>query len=148
MISRPIKYRAWTGNEMVAVQSLCFNDKGCIWYGRAPHMGWAFVWPEAEWTVDDPKPTDDLLKPVMQWTGFKDIDGKEIYEGDIVSWCGDEATLVIDYCEEYARFGGLICLQYGEEVENDAYQWFDDYGMPDKLKVIGNVYQTPELLKT
>lgn len=145
----PYKLRVWTGKSMMMVQTVCFNERGALWYGAGAAFGWAWVNDAYEgWTKDDPKPSSLDVAPVMRWTGHKDIDGKDIYEGDIVSWCNGEATLVIQYCEEYARFGGLVVLQRDEEVENDSFQWFDDYGMPYKIKVIGNVHQTPELLKT
>ncbi len=140
MISRPIKYRAWTGNEMVAVQSLCFNDKGCIWYGRAPHMGWAFVWPEAEWTKDDPCPTDDLLKPVMQWTGKRDEKGVEIWESDIMSYQGENLVVTYDH------FGFVLKRDKSVTYLDTLLQFQGGFG-PNPV-VIGNIHQNPELLTT
>lgn len=97
-----------------------------------------------EWCRVSIEELNDL--EILQCVGLKDSKGIEIYEGDILSHCKGESILAVQYCEEYARFGGLIMLQHGEEVENDCFVWFDDYGMPDKCEVIGNIYDNPELL--
>lgn len=161
---RPTKYRAWTGREMVVVQSLCFNDKGCIWYGPGTHMGWAFVWPNAEWTKDDPKPSDNDLKPVMQWTGERDSLGQEIWEGDIMASRGNYITdehnedgsyldlrNVVVWNRISTRFALKPVKQYLKENKTPVdpkfdYPWI--CAITVFKEVIGNVYQTPDLLKS
>ena len=143
------KYRAWDGRRMVMVQSLCWNQGGSLWYGSGNQFGWAWVNPLYQgWTSDNPQPNLADICPIMVWTGHKDICGVDIYEDDVVSWCDGEEILAIQHCKEYARYGGLVCVQDDEETENDSFRWFGDRGMPDELKVIGNVHQNPELLNT
>jgi uncharacterized phage protein (TIGR01671 family) len=62
---------------------------------------------------------------LMQYTGLKDKNGVEIYEGDILCY---EAT-------------GNIAECYWNE--NGFWHDWEDLGL---LKVIGNIYETPELL--
>ncbi|XRD24074.1 YopX family protein [Lysinibacillus fusiformis] len=67
----------------------------------------------------------------MQYTGLKDKNGKEIYEGDILN-C---RTLII----KTMKWSEL------QEVIEDIIQvyYFINY---DELEVIGNIYENPELL--
>ena len=75
---------------------------------------------------------------LMQFTGLKDKNGKEIYEGDIVK---TDAT----------EFGELI-LKVG--FSNGAFALYGSWGFCNyvqyhegKLEIIGNIYENPELLK-
>lgn len=67
---------------------------------------------------------------VMQFTGLKDKNGKEIYEGDIVSFLGE--TWEVIYFETYAGF----MLGNGNDLMNITTQ----------EELIGNIYENPELL--
>jgi len=75
---------------------------------------------------------------LMQYTGLKDKNGTEIYEGDILKYMAiadgeqidkvifDRGTYVVDYSEDYK--------QPVNEINHCA-------------EVIGNIYDNPELLK-
>jgi len=72
---------------------------------------------------------------LMQYTGSKDKNGKEIYEGDIVKGMG--------WDDEY---------HYGEIKEINELGYYPDCwlgNMPGSecWEVIGNIYENPELLK-
>ena len=79
--------------------------------------------------------------PVMQYTGIKDKNGKEIYEGDIIvrklppPW--DNHIAVVEFNPLTAMF--TIKREDGE---------YSDYCISDDdWEVIGNIYENPELLK-
>lgn len=82
---------------------------------------------------------------LQQFVGLQDQTGKDIYEGDIISYNEDEEILEVQYCEEFARFGGLIHKQDGKEIENDCWRWFDEPIAHDG-KVVGNIFQNGYLL--
>lgn len=75
---------------------------------------------------------------IMQFTGLKDNNSKEIYEGDVVFDEDGEysKTCVIDWDDESGGF-------FGKALEdNDTYSMVEIDGV-----VIGNIYENPELLK-
>lgn len=112
-MSREIKFRAWdAANERFWA--------ACIWNGK-------------DWALRDDCPTGF---PITQYTGLKDKNGAEIYEGDIFDKeTGDDYYGFVEWDNDHwaINWGG---------GEKDA---FSDYHMNGFL-IIGNIYQTPELL--
>lgn len=74
---------------------------------------------------------------LMQYTGLKDKDGVEIYEGDIVK-TEHESIGVMKWHDVSAQFN-YDC--------NELLWSHPIYSMSGEKEVIGNIYQNPELIK-
>lgn len=83
---------------------------------------------------------------LMQYTGLKDKNGIEIYEGDIVKYerkCYDkEEVYTVDVINE-------VIFMFGSFKHRDSqYGWEGEGLIPlDECEVIGNIHQNPELIK-
>ena len=86
---------------------------------------------------------DDVV--LMQSTGLRDKNGKEIYEGDIVKVTdGDERTNFPD--------GGIGTICGLDEIfmwyiDGQVHNGLFDISQEYYIEVIGNIYENPELLE-
>jgi len=118
---REIKFRQWYDREMryldnvfVGVGQIGFSDTD--WVDLGNH--------------------DEEHTGIMQYTGLKDKNGKEIYEGDIVRLTTKTGGDIDRLCEWDYRVNGW------------RFQGFNYSGDDQRIiEVIGNIYENPELLK-
>lgn len=77
---------------------------------------------------------DDII--LMQSTGLKDKNGKEIFEGDVVSIDTDEFDLL------FVKYESCIYWLMDDE---ECVEHLSDYYK--YVSIVGNIYENPELLE-
>jgi uncharacterized phage protein (TIGR01671 family) len=85
---------------------------------------------------------------LMQYTGLKDKNGKEIYEGDIVKF-RTENIYLFGYVDWHYLGHFVLSVKVSEQLSNDI--WFDRVNHlsdgHNGMEIIGNIHENPELLK-
>lgn len=103
-----------------------------------------------------------IVKPetVGQFTGRKDINGKELYDGDIVRYTREKWRCpghplhldnLTDICEVYWNKSEFAFWQRGNFPTGGGWsgtiQFYDDRASKNTFEIIGNIHENPELLK-
>ena len=119
---REIKFRAWDKKK----RAMLWDDDFVISEGKPVSVFGG----EIDFRIDG---------ILMQFTGLRDKNGKEIYEGDILRTGISGFKTVVDYRE------GMFCFDPDEEGDRrHALMMILDPKY--KVEVIGNIYENPELL--
>ena len=129
---REIKFRAWNGVKMWYPETLTPDktETDLTFYNPMRGIGWGLY---------DSKYQNRFASgeyhELMQYTGLKDKNGKEIYEGDVIKDSqGDVGYVMYHESENSAEY--IITT----DGENGWYFWDSE---PNEI--IGNIHENPEL---
>lgn len=131
-----LKFRAWdkTAKKMSKVTAIDFSTKPFRVFYKAYGNGNYF--------------NQDAI--LMQSTGLKDKNGKEIFEGDIVN-CGYLFTgSPFEEEDEYEEEKGVVKFVncgFNIEFKNHTNLFIDIILSCEDVEVIGNIYEDKELLE-
>lgn len=151
------KFRAWHKERkcMLRVRAITFNNNETI----HPTEVYAVMTIDQDGNLEDNNYPGDVI--LMQYTGLKDEDDKEICEGDVLKY-----TRKKWYCPDHPDHDKdveEICLVYWDDEKHGFCNDIRDetgriyasgrLGFEDKraeaiiIEIIGNIYENPELLK-
>jgi hypothetical protein len=130
-----IKFRAWIKEEK------CFADyiETIRYYAKEVDLCWGGI------CESDCFDFEGVI--FTQSTGLKDLNGVEIFEGDILT---DGHTLGV--LRNHQTLGFYMVDEKGEEsflsdtVDTEGFEEAKEF-MKNSIEIIGNIYENPELLE-
>ena len=143
---KKVKYRAWDGNNNVMwiVTDIEWNDR------QLPdEIGQNVTHIRGKCYINDvftpigcnkrysPKRFKKII--LLEYTGLKDKNGKEIYEGDILEHPSSQKFTVV-WNDAFVGFRA----NYDDILDSNVAMQLSNKG---QAVVIGNIYEKPELLK-
>jgi uncharacterized phage protein (TIGR01671 family) len=138
---REIKFRAWDGEVMSDPFTLGDVSDGLVYQGCAAFGYEAF---------------DIVDKEIMQYTGIKDKNGKEIYEGDVIrlvyihdeggGWKSNSNEIGKVYFD--TTWGVKFdCVDHTQRTADSHWKLKKStFRDACDVEIIGNIYENPELI--
>ena len=139
---RDIKFRAWHKDNRRMLDSIDLDGANFRFNND---------WSESiNWSVWDRFKSEVIVNEetaiLMQYTGLKDMNGTEIYEGDVVSYVAATSG-------NFSREEGISVVEYKATQYLAAHTAFRPFNLSNgreiktnSIEVLGNIYESPELL--
>jgi uncharacterized phage protein (TIGR01671 family) len=125
---REIKFRVFNHGIKAMYNVYGFNQRTIQWCNDDGSLGGSFSYGK----------NNKKLFTLLQYTGLKDKNGKEIYEGDILGRIGFFHKVVINDGTNF----------YSYSVNNPQSIFIlNKFSIDGYDEIIGNIYENPELLK-
>jgi len=126
---RENKFRAWNKKERRLYSPFLLDDIGTDEFGL-------YIICEKDYMRGS---WEDYI--IMQYTGLKDKNGKEIYEGDVIKYREYPNNEKSELCK----------IEWLDSYEGDGFKMTGfvspAYDYPTDIEIIGNIHENPELLE-
>ena len=121
---REIKFRAWDkiSEEIYTVKAINFEDGRIIYFDER---------------LDDDVTREGKDMELMTFTGLKDKNGKEIYEGDILKGKQYGHIVEVEHEKDCCAFMPFLDM-YDSDYTGE--NWYE-------CEVVSNIFENPELLE-
>lgn len=140
---RVLKFRAWNRGS----KKMCYPEE------TNEHISYFTFYSEGNWELNEVSGSAKKLEErpllyssdgvLMQYTGLKDKNRKEIWEGDILQ-DEDDCYTVVEYgLQEVDAFEGIGFNIWTFMDGTTA----DGKRLQETFEIIGNIYENPDLLK-
>ena len=129
---REIKFRAWDKNQKRWLDDVYIRLDGWASSMLSDDGGKNGLWEH------DAGNHDDIV--LIQYTGLKDKNGKDIYEGDIIQTVAEDGTKLSKFQIDW-RDGAF------RKLRDDGNIYFAESCGVKHTEVIGNIHENPELLE-
>jgi uncharacterized phage protein (TIGR01671 family) len=130
-MSREIKFRAWDSAYKKMFNSENSNAYKITFFGSV---------------IEGDVYANEII--LMQYTGLKDKNGKEIYEGDILKMVDP------NYMDCEDNDFNIIVVEYNEFSNCGCCEWISGIGFNlnnefnyESIEILGNIYENRELLE-
>lgn len=135
-MNREIKFRAWLWKHLKVVDVI-----------RIDFETQEITYQEIDFEYDDViREKTALFKDIslLQYTGLKDKNGAEIYEGNIVEYYGRSAVVKIGFPHDDKLYPYGVCIEYIKYNLKEV-EYLYKFNLED-IEVIGNIYENRDLL--
>ena len=132
-MNREIKFRAWDKTSNVMIRGMQGD-----WYLR----------PDGIPVLIDREGDEEQIRDyeIMQFTGLLDKNGKEIYEGDVLASKYDKRPFEIIWKDGIGDLQQEVGFWMLNKFTNSVFMIHQGHINDRKLEIIGNIYESPELL--
>ncbi|KZD99570.1 YopX family protein [Lactiplantibacillus plantarum] len=136
-----IKFRAWDKiqNKMLLPDNIEFIHGQSYWAEASTDSNGSY-------SNDGKVDGIDALFKLEQFTGLKDVNGKDIYEGDAVQPVSSYINLKRGKPFEVKKDNYVYGKWIAKDISSKEFS-VDGCYFSDEIQLIGNVHANPELLK-
>ncbi len=132
--------RGWVEGYLIRIENYCcILELDCQDYGSI-YLDWEIGW-------IDGQAIPVIPETVGQYTGLKDKNGKNIFEGDIVKTKFGRLCVVVWFSSPSFTGFDLSAVQTADNVVGTYAPTPYDMWSSECLEIIGNIHDDPELME-